>query len=1193
MKKNIVIISYVLSFIIVKAGTVSDNIDYQYYRDFAMNKGKFKVGSTNIRVDRKDGTYRIIDVPIPDFSSTDSIGVGTLINSNYVVGVKHNGGYKNVSYGHGMGHTYKLIDRNNHSTEDFHAPRLNKVVTDVAPSNWNSLEGNTINWAQNKDKYSIFARVGSGTQYIMKKNPDGTYYKEKVSGAYDYLTGGFYSPEALINSNLTFRANEDKFFLDHNINTALPIFVEAGDSGSPLWGFNATTKNWELLGVAKAITAWDDIFTTFQKDFTLNTIKEDTSPDVINKNSAEEILWYGIKEVGNKGTGEIVQGTEKWQYYGLNGAVDLNNASDDELNSTKHLTFKGENGLINLQDNINMGAGKLTFESNYTVTSENKSKTWVGAGIEVAKEKEVLWQVNGVKNDNLHKIGQGTLIVNGKGINQGGLNIGDGTVVLNQEKDELGNLQAFNNIDIVSGRATVVLKDDKQIDTSKIKFMFRGGRLDLNGNKISFGDINAVDNGAKIINASNLKAITDISTDKFKDNVSIFHGFFGENDVNRKNGQLDVNLDGTGTTLKTFAITGGSNLDGDINILRKNTKLVLSGGRDLHAGEDIKKITVNGDYYFSKFKFNNLNLSENTGFTGSIYSIIEGNINTVGNSNLILGYIDGVTDLVYDSTQDTLNQTAVATKLNNKTSGNRFKEINTFYKGNMNINNGSELLIGYTRVEGNINLSNNSYLSIENSDVVGDINLNKNSDAYIGYSTIIGNILNDKTSSVELDNTKWVLYNGSTIKSLKLNNAILDFENSSVLAVDNISGNLSAIFNMNSETGENNQILIGNTVEKDTKLNIDIKNHSENLTLGQTFEFVSLPEDYKGNIEIKSSENTDYIDIGAIRANLDIKDNHIVASIPQKMENQVEYMSNLTNAGVTELTARINLIKNQRYLLQDRLNDLDGINYIDGVYYTGNYSEMTYGSNNYRDYKQNIMSHGIGYDKQFHLNNNLDIFVGTSFNYGKSNVNLTGEYGNDMESYTIQLYSKLLTKDGYFITGDVSSNLIRSSLSSYSDKKKNNNNINIMGLGFGKINTYDTFRIIPSFATSIYNVSEEKYKLTDRFKDDYDIKSNQELFVEFKPELKIEKESTLFNKKIIIYVGAEYEFNKYLTHKNPQIKIQNLEFIAPIAKKGFETKFGTYFELTNNLDIGLEAKYFSGEEVKKKLSGNLKLNYKF
>ncbi|MDO2733426.1 S6 family peptidase, partial [Escherichia coli] len=83
--------------------------------------------------------------------------------------------------------------------------------------------------------------------------------------------------------------------------------------------------------------------------------------------------------------------------------------------------------------------------------------TWTGGGIITEKGVNVLWQVNGVNDDNLHKVGEGTLTVNGKGVNNGGLKVGDGTVILNQRPDDNGHKQAFSSINISSGRATVIL----------------------------------------------------------------------------------------------------------------------------------------------------------------------------------------------------------------------------------------------------------------------------------------------------------------------------------------------------------------------------------------------------------------------------------------------------------------------------------------------------------------------------------------------------------------------------------------------------------------------------------------------------------------------------------------------------------------------------------------------------------------
>ncbi|WP_157913737.1 S6 family peptidase, partial [Escherichia coli] len=98
-------------------------------------KGLFVPGATDIPVYDKDGKLvgRLDKAPMADFSSVSSNGVATLVSPQYIVSVKHNGGYQSVSFGNGK-NTYSLVDRNNHSSVDFHAPRLNKLVTEVIPS---------------------------------------------------------------------------------------------------------------------------------------------------------------------------------------------------------------------------------------------------------------------------------------------------------------------------------------------------------------------------------------------------------------------------------------------------------------------------------------------------------------------------------------------------------------------------------------------------------------------------------------------------------------------------------------------------------------------------------------------------------------------------------------------------------------------------------------------------------------------------------------------------------------------------------------------------------------------------------------------------------------------------------------------------------------------------------------------------
>lgn len=66
----------------------------------------FCTGATDIPVYDKDGKLvgRLDKAPMADFSSVSSNGVATLVSPQYIVSVKHNGGYQSVSFGNGKIH---------------------------------------------------------------------------------------------------------------------------------------------------------------------------------------------------------------------------------------------------------------------------------------------------------------------------------------------------------------------------------------------------------------------------------------------------------------------------------------------------------------------------------------------------------------------------------------------------------------------------------------------------------------------------------------------------------------------------------------------------------------------------------------------------------------------------------------------------------------------------------------------------------------------------------------------------------------------------------------------------------------------------------------------------------------------------------------------------------------------------------
>lgn len=1182
IKERILILSFLIG-TMAQAGTVSDLIDYQLYRDFAMNKGKFKVGETDIVIKRKDGTEKTIKFKMPDFSSTDSSGIGTLYDPSYIGGVRHNGGFTKVTYGQKAGHTYRLVDRNNHSSWDAHAPRLSKLVTDVAPSKLKET-------SSKPSDYEVFVRVGSGSQYI--QTLDGK--KQWVSGAYQFLTGGIIEGSQM-NGNWTVGDKGGNF--NSAINTSpLPISIEAGDSGSPLWGYNKHTKQWELVAFGVAISGTSSLYAAVNKEFYENAIKEDTL--FFTSKGDEDIVWgktgnYNDTKNPNRGSGTISQGSDNTlEYTGLNPDLHIKDAVDGALNHGKHIVFSGEDGTIKLEDHVNQGAGKIWFRGNYTVTSENKDKTWVGAGLQIDKDKTVLWQVNGVKDDNLHKIGEGTLHVNGVGVNEGGLNVGDGLVILEQETDINGKVQAFNNIDIVSGRATVRLTDDKQIDTSKIRFGFRGGRLDLYGNTITFGDINASDSGAMIVNGNeDKKAIANINTDKFAGNTSIFHGYFGETDKDRVNGELDINIGGTSSTEKVFAITGGTNLNGDINLTSGNTTLILSGARDLHAGENIKNTQLKGDYYFSEFNFDNLNMHDGSDFYGGVYSSINGDINAQGNNNLVLGYISEESKYVYDETQETWDRTAVEKIMTDENTDGKFKTITTLYKGDINLKNSSSLKIGYTDIKGNINVNGNSTVGINNSIMTGNINSDSSSQVFVNNSTLTTN--------------------GSKIGNLSVKDTQLVFDdslNGNGSNIETASGNAEALFKVNFDnipkhsTSYNPLLTIGGIGNNGFRLNFDVMNTGKESAYGKMKTVVVLDNLTKDEYsKLKLSSNGHTFDFGALRGKVEIIstdknsrdeliDGEVVIRIPDASERVTKYSaSDMGNAGLSNFAAKTSVVKSQKQLLENSLSHMNKDTFTSGIEYKGNYSDAKYESDKFREFSQSIINHGVGIEDVSYLSNKWSLYKGLAFIYGKSNTDFDGDYSGEIETYSGNLYGKLLNENGVYVKGLFGVNYLETSVNDSKEKGYSTT----LGTGLGIERNYAGLKLEAETNLNLFYFEKDSYILKDKHQKGYRVDTKESYIMEINPEVKVSKNFDLGkDSNLSVYAGAGYEYNFYLNNNGADITVDGVDGRTGVIENGASIKTGLELQV-KNITLGAEAKLLEGSDNSERVTGSLKMKVRF
>ncbi|ENE8569103.1 autotransporter outer membrane beta-barrel domain-containing protein, partial [Salmonella enterica] len=473
------------------ASIVSADIPYQTYRDFAENRGEFTPGSLSIPVYDKAGKVRgyLDKAPMPDFSGvySRSVGVATLISPQYVTSVKHNGGYQNVIFADGQA-SYQLVDRNEQPSRDFHVPRLSKLVTEVAPELVTDA-GMGARVYMDSRRFPVFYRMGSGDQYVMnspgKINDRGQM--THIDSAYDILTGGVVSTPERSDSQIV--ASGDGLML--------PTLSRGGDSGSPLFAFDAQRQRWVLVGVL--LGGWEGaginnmIWTTVDAGFIQKVRDEDTDPAITADSKKGPLTW---KFNDGDGTGSLTQQGTSWAMHGQKGS---------DQNAGHNLTFLGKDGHVILENSVNQGAGALTFNDDYTVSAVS-GQTWKGGGLNILPGASVTWQVNGVKGDELHKIGPGTLRINASGVNEGKLSVGDGTVILDQRPDSAGHIQAFSVVSIVSGRPTLVLGDGRQLDPDNIIWGYRGGRLDINGNNTTFHHLLAADNGAVITNENKTPA---------------------------------------------------------------------------------------------------------------------------------------------------------------------------------------------------------------------------------------------------------------------------------------------------------------------------------------------------------------------------------------------------------------------------------------------------------------------------------------------------------------------------------------------------------------------------------------------------------------------------------------------------------------------------------------------------------------
>ncbi|HGO6607272.1 TPA: S6 family peptidase [Neisseria gonorrhoeae] len=844
-----------------EAALVRDDVDYQIFRDFAENKGKFFVGATDLSVKNKRGQNignALSNVPMIDFSVADvNKRIATVVDPQYAVSVKHaKAEVHTFYYGQYNGHNdvadkeneYRVVEQNNYEPhkawsasnlgrlEDYNMARFNKFVTEVAPIAPTDAGGG-LNTYKDKNRFSSFVRIGAGRQLVYEK---GVYHQEgnekgydlrDLSQAYRYAIAGTpykdinidqtMNTEGLIgfgNHNKQYSAEELKQALSQD---ALTNYGVLGDSGSPLFAFDKQKNQWVFLGTydywaGYGKKSWQE-WNIYKKEFA-DKIKQHDNAGTVKGNG--EHHWNITS-----GTNSKIGST----------AVRLAN-NEGDANNGQNVTFE-DNGTLVLNQNINQGAGGLFFKGDYTVKGANNDITWLGAGIDVADGKKVVWQVKNPNGDRLAKIGKGTLEINGTGVNQGQLKVGDGTVILNQKADADKKVQAFSQVGIVSGRGTLVLNSSNQINPDNLYFGFRGGRLDANGNDLTFEHIRNVDEGARIVNHNTDHASTitltgkSLITNPNSLSVHSIQNDYDEDDYSyyyRPRRPIPQGKDLYYKNYRYYALKSGGSVNAPMpeNGVAENNDWVFMG----YTQEEAKKNAMNHKNnqrisgfsgFFGEENGKGHNGALNLNFNGKSAQnrfLLTGGANLNGKISVTQGNVllsgrptPHARDFVNKSSarkdahfsknnevvfeDDWINRTFKAAEIAvnqsaSFSSGRNVSDITANItatdnaKVNLGYKNGDEVCVrsdytGYVTCNTG-NLSDKALNSFDATRINGNVNLNQNAALVLGKAALWGKIQGQGNSRVSLNqHSKWHLTGDSQVHNLSLADSHIHLNNAS------------------------------------------------------------------------------------------------------------------------------------------------------------------------------------------------------------------------------------------------------------------------------------------------------------------------------------------------------------------------------------------------------------------------------
>ena len=558
LRKALLLVLAVVSVTSARAGTLHSQVTLQTYTDFGQNMGRYVTGSRvnallaairekeGITITYTDGRapYRLEHDQMVSFDGQTSEGAFAAIGYNFLASVQHNGtpnpsfttqelpANNSVRY---TGIEYRSSDKFITTPDtDYKVTRLSKVITDAHTS---------AVYTGDVPRDTLLYRAGAGVMSV--RNTDGSV--NVIYDAYAYITGGIVSTDGMGPTGKTgdSRALSVRFnYSESGISdlNPLPFSGDGGDSGSPVWVWNAETSQYEYLIAVQAVNGLNGHGTnTYCKgapEWSQKTM--DSYSKVVDIGAGTNTVYINsVKKEGETVTDSAGRVAEKWSgtvtnvngdvltdfqgvKSGINTWMTLTPEIDNDnwyaygdayLNAgdavsetkklskatlfyTENLVFNSsaeENNVIIDEGDVDLGVGYAQFSRSEQAVADTVNYSISGgmfnhAGYVVDKGVAVHLTKANTAADYVRewrKVGEGDLYIEGTGNNEIVLNVGGKGSVYLDEKGE--NAYAAYNV-LANTGATVVLQGGVNQIARDFTFGNGGGKLDLYGHSMTWNN---------------------------------------------------------------------------------------------------------------------------------------------------------------------------------------------------------------------------------------------------------------------------------------------------------------------------------------------------------------------------------------------------------------------------------------------------------------------------------------------------------------------------------------------------------------------------------------------------------------------------------------------------------------------------------------------------------------------------------